>query len=54
MTFDGQDPNDLGLKIEQNFTGTFIGDISQFRFYICDLNWIDINNNYNRDKNRYK
>jgi hypothetical protein len=54
MTFDGQDPNDLGLKIEQNFAGTFIGDISQFRFYICDLNWIDINNNYNRDKNRYE
>jgi hypothetical protein len=54
MTFDGQDPNDLGLKIEQNFAGTFIGDISQFRFYICDLNWIDINNNYNTDKNRYE
>lgn len=53
MTFDGQDPADLGLKIEQNFAGTFIGDISQFRFYICDLNWIDINNNYNKDKNRY-
>ena len=53
MTFDGQDPNDLGLKIEQNFAGTFIGDISQFRFYICDLNWIDINNNYNTSKQRY-
>jgi len=37
MTFDGQDPDDLGLTIEQNFAGTFIGDISQFRFYVCDL-----------------
>jgi hypothetical protein len=53
MTFDGQDPDDLGLNIEQNFAGTFIGDISQFRFYICDLNWIDINNHYNIDKDRY-
>ena len=53
MTFDGQDPNDLGLDIEQNFAGTFIGDISQFRFYICDLNWVDINNYYNVSKQRY-
>ena len=53
MTFDGQDPGDLGLNIEKNFAGTFIGDISQFRFYICDLNWNDINNNYDVDKSRY-
>lgn len=53
MTFDGQDPDDLGLQIESNFAGTFIGDISQFRFYICDLNWTQINNNYNVDKSRY-
>jgi len=53
MTFDGQDPDDLGLTIEQNFAGTFIGDISQFRFYVCDLDWVDINNNYNVDKIRY-
>jgi hypothetical protein len=42
MTFDGQDPDDLGLKIEQNFTGTFIGDLSQFRFYTCDKSWGDL------------
>ena len=53
MTFDGQDPDDLGLKIEENFAGTFVGDISQFRFYICDLNWNDINNNYNVERFRY-
>jgi len=53
MTFDGQDPDDLGLVIEENFAGTFIGDISQFRFYICDLNWNEINNNYDVDKTRY-
>jgi hypothetical protein len=53
MTFDGQDPEDLGLIIEQNFAGTFYGDISQFRFYICDLNWCDITNNYEVEKARY-
>jgi len=53
MTFDGQDPEDLGLIIEQNFAGTFYGDISQFRFYICDLSWCDIINNYDVEKTRY-
>ena len=42
MTFDGQDPEDLGLLIEKNFAGTFIGQISEFKFNICDLNWVDI------------
>ena len=42
MTFDGQDAEDLGLLIEQNFGGSFIGQISQFKFNICDLNWCDI------------
>ena len=53
MTFDGQDPDDLGLIIEQNFAGTFIGDISQFRYYICDLNWCDLTNNFEVEKIRY-
>lgn len=43
MTFDGQDSADLGLKIEKNFAGSFIGSIASFKFYICDLNWNDIN-----------
>ena len=53
MTFDGQDPDDLGLNIEQNFAGTFIGSISQFKFYSCDLSWVEIENNYNQLLNRY-
>ena len=54
MTFDGRDPADLGLNIEKNFAGTFIGDISEFKFYICDLDWVDINNGFDVDKGRYK
>ena len=42
MTFDGQDIQDLGLLIEKNFAGTFIGQISEFKFNVCDLNWVDI------------
>jgi len=53
MTFDGQDPSDLGLNIEQNFAGTFIGNISQFKFYACDLDWTEIENNYNQELLRY-
>tara|TARA_R110000868_G_scaffold19400_7_gene83589 strand:- start:259 stop:1944 length:1686 start_codon:yes stop_codon:yes gene_type:complete len=54
MTFDGQDPSDLGLNIEQNFAGTFVGDISQFKFYACDLDWTEIENNYNQELSRYR
>lgn len=38
------------LPIEQNFAGTFIGDIKTFRFYTCKLTLADIRNNwlYNR------
>jgi hypothetical protein len=44
LTFDGRDVGDLGLPIERNFAGTFIGRISRFTFYDCDLNYIDIQN----------
>jgi hypothetical protein len=44
----------LNLIIQENYAGTFVGDISQFKFYICDLDWCEITNNYNRIKNRYK
>lgn len=54
MTFDGQDPDDLGLHIEKNFAGTFIGSISQFKFYNCDLDWCDIQHNFKSEINRYK
>ena len=53
MTFDGQDPSDIGLEIEENFAGTFIGGISQFRFYICDLNWCDLKFNCEIEDERY-
>jgi hypothetical protein len=53
MTFDGQDPEDLGLHIEKNFAGTFIGDISQFRLHICDLSWCALKNNCEVERERY-
>jgi len=42
MTFDGQDPNDLNLMIQENFAGTFIGSISKFKIFGCDVNWCAI------------
>ena len=40
------------LPIEENFAGTFIGDIKTFRFYTCKLEYAEIRNNwlYNRAK----
>lgn len=42
MTFDGQDPDDLGLLLEKYFAGTFIGGVSRFRIYQEPLNWCEI------------
>jgi hypothetical protein len=53
QTFDGQDPSDIGLPIETNFAGTFIGAISQFKFNICNLTFCDIQYNYSLDTSRY-
>jgi hypothetical protein len=53
QTFDGRDAADLGLPIEENFAGTFIGGISQFKFNICDLYFNDIQNIYNQEVLRY-
>jgi len=53
QTFDGRDMADLGLPIEENFAGTFIGGISQFKFNICDLYFNDIQNIYNQEILRY-
>jgi len=53
MTFDGQDPEDMGSCLQNNFAGTFIGDISQFRFYICGMNYCDIKNNFEKERERY-
>ena len=48
LTFDGQDPNDLGLIIEQNFAGTFIGDMLSFDIYDKNLSWCEIKDIYNK------
>lgn len=53
QTFDGPDMEDRGLPIETNFAGTFIGGISQFKFNICDLNYTQIQYNYNSEVQRY-
>jgi hypothetical protein len=53
MTFDGQDPADMPSCLQNNFAGTFIGDISQFRFYICGMNYCDIKNNFEQERERY-
>jgi hypothetical protein len=53
QTFDGRDMDDLGLPIEQNFAGTFIGGISKFKFNICDLYFTDIQNIYNSEVLQY-
>ena len=52
LTFDGIDTDDLGLPIESNFAGTFMGDIMDFNFYVCDLNFIDIQYIYMNDSGR--
>lgn len=46
QTFGGQDPSDFGLEIQQNFAGTFIGSIADFKFNICDLTYCNIQNTY--------
>lgn len=54
QTFDGRDLADLGLPIEENFSGSFIGGISKFKFNICDLSFVDIQYIYNTEKARYQ
>jgi len=53
MTFDGQDGEDLNLELINNFGGTFIGSLSQFKFYGCDLNYCDITHLFELNKVRY-
>ena len=53
MTFDGQDPDDLNLSIQENFAGSFIGGLSQFRFYICDVDYCTLQNNCEQESDRY-
>jgi len=53
QTFDGLDMGDRNLPIQENFAGTFIGGISQFKFNICDLSFCDIKYNFASDAERY-
>ena len=48
-----QDPGDLGLLIEKNFAGTYIGGISQLRYYIRPLGVDEIFHNFLVNKDRY-
>lgn len=47
ITFDGQDPDDLGLVIERYFAGTFIGSITKFDLFNKNLSWCEIKDIYN-------
>jgi hypothetical protein len=53
QTFDGPDPNDVGLPIAENFAGSFIGYISQFKFFICDITYDELIRKYEIEKLRY-
>lgn len=53
QTFDGLDFEDRNLPIQENFAGTFIGSISQFKFNICDLKYCNIIENYNNSLSGY-
>ena len=53
QTFGGLDLSDRGLPIEQNFGGSFIGGISQFKFNICDMSLCQIQNAYEAEAPKY-
>jgi hypothetical protein len=44
---------DRGLPIEENFAGTFIGGLSEFKFNINNLSFCNITDNYNQDSLKY-
>ena len=48
-----QDANDLGLLIEKHFAGSWMGGISQFRYYIKPLQADEIYHNFLVNKDRY-
>ena len=53
QTFGGLDLSDRGLPIENNFAGTFLGGISQFKFNICDMSLCQIQNAYAAEAPKY-
>lgn len=42
------------LPIEENFAGTFIGDIRSFKFYTCPLEYAEVRNNYLYERHKRK
>lgn len=54
MTFDGQDPDDLGLLIEKNFAGSFIGSMSLFKLYEKGLNWCEVKDLYKQNLSKFQ
>jgi hypothetical protein len=53
QTFGGPDLADRGLQLEKYFAGTFLGELSQLRFYDKTLNILEIRNNFFMDTTRY-
>ena len=53
QTFGGPDPADRGLQLEKYFAGTFLGELSQLRFYDKSLSILEIRNNFFMDTTRY-
>ena len=53
QTFGGPDYEDRGLWLQQNFAGSFEGQLSQLRFYEKPLNVLEIRNNFFVDCRRY-
>lgn len=52
-TFGGPDNDDKNLLLQNNFTGTFDGELSQLRFYDKSLNILEVRNNFYKDCQRY-
>lgn len=53
QTFNGPDYADRNLLIQENFAGTFEGELSQLRFYEKPLNVLEVRNNFFIDCRRY-
>ncbi len=42
------------FPIEKHFAGTFIGELKTFKFYDCNVNYTEIQNNVEFEKNSIK
>jgi hypothetical protein len=53
QTFGGPDPKDSGLMLERNFGGSFLGQLSQLRFYKRPFSILELRNNLFSECDRY-